>query len=291
VQSIDVLTPVVDDPVDFGRIAAANSVSDLYAMGATPRFALSFAAFPRDVLPMSVLVDINRGAAMTAQEAGMSIIGGHTIHDKEPKFGLAVTGVIHPDKVVTNAGGEAGDFLVLTKAIGTGIVTTANKRVPLDEHELEEVVTLMSTLNAGAARAMVECGIRCATDITGFGLLGHLNELASGSKLSAELYMDDVPVLDSARRLAGQNIFPGGSRRNLEYLRPNIVMAEDISETEALILADAQTSGGLLMSVKAKDLQKLLSALSLEQVATATVVGRLLEGPPGRIHVLRQRND
>ncbi len=284
VQSLDVLTPVVDDPFDFGRIAAANSVSDIYAMGGVPRFALSFAGFPRSKLPMSVLAQICAGGAAVAAEAGIPIIGGHTIDDPEPKFGLAVTGTIHPDRVVTNANGQAGDVLVLTKPIGVGVLTTANKRGKGNTEDLKAVVEVMASLNAGAARAMTSVGARCATDVTGFGLAGHLHEVAAGSGLTAVLDFAAVPVLEGALVHAAADVFPGGSRRNLLYLQPNLDIGAR-SEADALLLADAQTSGGLLIAIKENRLSELLAALEREGVPTRAVIGRLEAGESGKIVV------
>ena len=285
--SIDVLTPVVDDPYDFGRVAAANSVSDLYAMGAEPKFAMSFAGFPRSKLPMSVLADISRGAAAICAEARMPIIGGHTVDDPEPKFGLSVTGVVHPDRIVRNSAGQPGDVLVLTKPLGLGVITTANKRDLAMPEEVAEAVAVMTTLNAAAARAMLSVDVRCATDVTGFGLLGHLAEVARGSGLSARIDYDAVPVLASARRLALLDAFPGGSRRNLAYLTPSLTIDPRLSETDALLLADAQTSGGLLIAVPASRLADLLAALEAGGVETRAVVGELVSGPAGAVTVFR----
>ena len=285
VQSLDVLTPVVDDPYDFGRIAAANSVSDLYAMGATPKFALSFVGFPRNQLPLEVLHQILKGGTEKAEEAGMPIIGGHTIDDVEPKYGLAVTGTVHPDQVVTNSAGNPGDVLVLTKPLGSGVVTTANKRGKVTSHELAEAVEMMATLNASAATAMKQVGAKCATDVTGFGLLGHLRELALGSGTAARIDFAQVPVLESALRLSSENTFPGGSRRNLEHLKDSLSLHSSVSETEALLLADAQTSGGLLIAVRADNLEKLLDALTIHGVTTRAVIGELVAGVSGTINV------
>ena len=283
VQSLDVLTPVVDDPYDFGRIAASNSLSDIYAMGAEPRFALSFAGFPRSVLPMSVLRAITAGASAIAKEAGIPIIGGHTIDDPEPKFGLAVTGIVHPERVVRNSAGRPGDQLVLTKPLGSGVLTTANKRGALSKESLAEIVTSMATLNAAAARAMSAVGAVCATDVTGFGLLGHLHEMAAGSNLGARLSVGAVPVFTEARRLAEAGFFPGGSRRNLSYLEGNIDSGDSTSEVDRLILADAQTSGGLLIAIAPERVDALFGALQTHGVAGSAVIGSLCTEHPGRI--------
>ncbi len=283
VQSIDVLTPVVDDPTDFGRIAAANSVSDLYAMGAEPKFALSFAGFPKSVLPLEVLQKILAGGTAVAHEAGMVVIGGHTIDDPEPKYGLAVTGTVHPDHIVTNRAGQADDILVLTKPLGSGVITTANKRGKATAEELAEAVEMMATLNAGAARAMRAVGARCATDVTGFGLLGHLHEMAHGSGLEATLTRSAIPILESARRLVVECGVPGGSRRNLAHLESHLDWQDSSNESDQLLLADAQTSGGLLIAVPAEQKDALLAALANEKTPTAAVIGHLYSGHSGRI--------
>jgi len=285
VQSIDVLTPVVDNPTDFGRIAAANSVSDLYAMGAEPKFALSFAGFPKSVLPLDVLQKILAGGTAVAHEAGMVVIGGHTIDDPEPKYGLAVTGTVHPDRIVTNRAGEAGDILILTKPLGSGVITTANKRGKATSDELAEAVEMMATLNAGAARAMQSVHAKCATDVTGFGLLGHLHEMANGSGLMAELSYSSIPILEAARRLVIECGVPGGSRRNLSHLQPHLTWQNNFHENDQLLLADAQTSGGLLIAVKPEAKDALLTQLTQENTPVAAVVGRLVTGPAGHITI------
>ncbi len=284
VQTLDVLTPVVDDPYDFGRIAAANSISDIYAMGAAPRFALSFIGFPTDKLPMTVLQQISAGGAATAAEAGIPIIGGHTIDDPEPKYGLCVTGTVHPNRVVTNSAGRPGDVLVLTKPLGIGVLTTASKRGKGRPAELAAAVDVMAALNAGASRAAASIGARCATDVTGFGLLGHLHEIAAGSGLQAVVDSAAVPYLDGAQRHAAADVFPGGSRRNLAHIRGR-VDAGEADESTLLLLADAQTSGGLLIAAPEERVSELLAALRAEGVGTRAVVGRLESGPAGRIVV------
>ena len=285
VQSIDVLTPVVDNPTDFGRIAAANSVSDLYAMGADPKFALSFAGFPKSVLPLDVLQKILAGGTAVAHEAGVVVIGGHTIDDPEPKYGLAVTGTVHPDRIVTNRAGEAGDVLILTKPLGSGVITTANKRGKTTGDELAEAVEMMATLNAGAARAMQSVHAKCATDVTGFGLLGHLHEMAKGSGLMAELSYASIPILEAARRLVVECGVPGGSRRNLSHLQPHLTWQNNLDENDRLLLADAQTSGGLLIAIKPEQKDALLDRLNQENTPVAAVIGQLVSGPAGHITV------
>ncbi len=263
VQSVDFFTPVVDDPADFGAVAAANALSDIYAMGAKPLVALNLVAFPEADLPLDVLVDILRGSGEILAEAGVALMGGHSIDDREPKFGLAVTGMVHPDRIVTIGGAGPGDVLVLTKPIGVGVVTTAIKR-DLAGPEIERAaVALMRELNAKAAEAMVETGVNAATDVTGFGLLGHAAEMADASGVSLQLWADEVPLLPGSRELAERGVFPGGSSSNLDYLcgKGAVTFEESIPEYMRLLLADAVTSGGLLISVPEDRSTSLLNGL------------------------------
>ena len=285
-QTVDFFTPIVDDASDWGRIAAANALSDVYAMGGAPLTALQLVGWPRDRLPFELLGDVLEGAASVLEEAGCTLVGGHSIDDAEPKYGLAVTGIVHPDEIVSNAGAIPGDRLVLTKPIGTGFIATAIKQGIAEEIEAATAVESMAQLNAGAMRRI---GVRAATDITGFGLLGHLGEVVRASGVSAELEMDAVPVLPGARRLAAADVVPGGTKRNL-------VSAERFtrfggkSSVERLLLADAQTSGGLLIAIAAPLSGALLQALD-EEGAEGVVVGRITErdfsdGPAGSITVV-----
>jgi len=275
VQTVDFFTPIVDDPRAFGRIAAANALSDIYAMGARPVTALAIAAFPEDLDP-KILGEILAGGAEKANEAGISVIGGHTIKDTEPKYGLSVTGVVHPEKMFRNDAGRAGDALVLTKPLGTGILTTARRSDAIGEDALAEAIAVMETLNRAASEAMIACGARAATDIPGFGLLGHLREM-TGTSLGAESVASDVPVLGRALELAAQGCVPGGTRTNLRNaLQHGGRFAQGIDETMQLILADAQTSGGLLIAIDpaaARELVELLRARSV----SAALVGHLKE--------------
>lgn len=223
VQTVDYFTPVVDDPFTFGMITAANSLSDIYAMGAKPLFALNIVGFPSKQLPLEVLAEILKGGATKAAEAGISIIGGHTIEDSEPKYGLVVTAVIEPQKVVTNAKAKPGDVLVLTKPLGIGIITTAIKRGVVAKETIDKVVEVMSTLNKAGAEVMVEVGVNACTDITGFGFLGHLHEMATGSGVGAKISLGKVPVLSEAWELVAQGVAPGGTYKNLEYLQNDII--------------------------------------------------------------------
>jgi selenide,water dikinase len=251
-QTVDFFTPIVDDPFLFGAIAAANSVSDIYAMGAKPVLGLAIAGFPSDVLPLEVLHEILRGGASKAAEAGFPIAGGHTIIDDVPKYGLAVTGVVHVDKIVRNSTARPGDVLVLTKPLGNGILISAfralsGKRFRRQPPSLHEAIRWMTTLNRDAAEAMVECGVRAATDVTGYGFIGHLLEMCAGSGAGAEVRMQDVPLLEGAREWLARGYRPEGSVRNARTFRERVVGIR--SEEDYLLLCDAQTSGGLLMAV------------------------------------------
>lgn len=248
IQTVDFFTPMVDDPYLFGCIAAANALSDVYAMGGTPLTALNLAAFPA-CADKGLFGRILQGGAAKLTEAGALLLGGHTIEDAEPKYGLAVTGLAHPDQIITNSGACEGDLLFLTKPLGVGILTTAIKAGLLTEEQLQPVLHSMAALNHSASAVMVECGIKGGTDITGFGLLGHLHELAEGSGLRAELWAELVPIWPQAVELAIQDVAPGGAYRNLKYLRGKARFAPQIAEHQRLILADPQTSGGLLMAV------------------------------------------
>ena len=286
VQTVDFFTPIVDDPYDFGAISAANSLSDVYAMGARPIFALNIVGFPDARLPMSVLERILTGASDKAAEAGISIIGGHTVEDTEPKFGLAVTGVVHPDRVLTNAGARPGDALVLTKPIGLGIISTGVKSGMADASAAEEAAAIMATLNRSAAEAMVEVGANAATDVTGFGLLGHLGEMAAGSGVDARIEAGAVPVIEAARALAGANVVPGGTLNNLAHVEDRVDFGPGVSRVTRLILADAQTSGGLLVSLPADRVGDLLAALAERGVERAARIGEITGEGEGRITVV-----
>jgi selenium donor protein len=282
---VDFFTPIVDDPYWFGAISAANSLSDIYAMGGQPLFALNVVGFPSNRLPLRVLEEILQGALDKAAEAGVSIIGGHTVDDTEPKFGLAVTGLVHPGRVVRNSTARPGDALVLTKALGTGIISTAVKRGLADEQAAREAAELMATLNGAAAEAMLESGANACTDITGFGLLGHLFEMASASGVDVTIHADAVPILDAARTFAGAGLVPGGTLNNLSYVEPHVTFAAGVSQVTRHILADAQTSGGLLISLPADDAEDLLAALRKRGVTQGAVIGQVTGHGAGHIVV------
>ena len=283
VQTVDFFTPIVDNPYDFGAIAAANALSDIYAMGARPLTALNLVAFPKDG-PMEVLAEIIRGGAEKAQEAGVVIIGGHSIDDKEPKYGMAVTGIAHPAKLALKSGARPGDALVLTKPLGMGIISTAIKVGRAPENMIATATGNMKALNMAASDAMVEIGTKGATDITGFGLLGHLHEMLHRSGVSAKLFLSRIPVIEGVRELAKFSI-PGGTRANLKYVNDKVNWAEEITEEDKLILADAQTSGGLLIAVAQEKLEALLVGLDARGVEIKAVIGEVTSGEPGRIYV------
>ena len=285
VATVDFFTPIVDDPYDFGRIAAANAFSDVYAMGAAPLVALNIVGWPRDALPFELLGDVLRGGADTARAAGAFVVGGHSVDDQEPKYGMVVIGEVHPDRIVRNAGAQPGDALVLTKPIGTGVLTTGLKRDLLAQSDLAPAVAVMTTLNAGAARAMTATGVHAATDVTGFGLLGHLRSMLEASSAAAEISAGAVPVLPRARELAARDAIPGGTRRNVASLAGAVTFAAGIDEVDRVLLADAQTSGGLLIAVAADRLDALVRALEREATPAAAVIGRVVPGPAGHIAI------
>jgi len=277
VQTIDFFTPIVDDPYDFGRIAATNAISDIYAMGAVPRTALNVATFPLEELGHAVLSRILAGGAAVAREAAVAILGGHTLKDDEPKYGMAVTGTIHPDRVITNTGARPGDVLVLTKPLGTGILSAALKKGAIDEQQIAPAVRWMTTLNRAAAKAMIAAGVRGATDVTGFGLLGHGFELARASGVRLRIAAASVPVYELARELIAVGIAPGGSRNNAREHASFTTFADDVPADLRLLLSDAQTSGGILIAVAPDRLDTLLSGLR-EPDALGAVIGRVEPG-------------
>jgi selenide,water dikinase len=283
VQTVDVFTPVVDDPYHYGAISAANALSDVYAMGAVPLLALAIVGFPRAKLPLEVLEEILRGGIDKAREAGVIIAGGHSIDDPEPKYGLAVTGVVHPERVVRNVGARPGDQLVLTKPLGIGILTTGIKQGQTSPEAAEEAVRVMERLNRDASAAMVEVGVHAATDVTGFGLLGHLYEMTSASAVQAVLWFTRIPVIEEARALADRGAIAGGTARNYEYLGSKVEFGR-LSVGEQLLLADAQTSGGLLMAVPGERLEDLRAALRRRGVDGAHV-GEITRRGTGGIEV------
>jgi selenide,water dikinase len=284
VVTTDFFTPVVDDAFDFGRIAAANALSDVYAMGAKPIFALNLLAFPRKLLGEGLAAEIVRGGGEICREAGIAVLGGHSIDDPEPKFGMVAVGEAHPERLITLRGALPGDRLVLTKAIGTGVISTAIKAGVADDATVAAAVASMVTLNR-ASEVMLEHGVRGGTDVTGYGLLGHLRNLLRASRLGAQVSAAGVPLLPGALDLVRAGHIAGGTKRNLTDLAPDVAWRGSVDEPTRTLLADAQTSGGLLMAVPEHRLDALLKDLEGRTPALA-VIGRLKEGPVARIEVV-----
>lgn len=275
VETVDFITPVVDDPYAFGAIAAANALSDIYAMGARPVFALSIVGFPTKSLPISALGEIMRGGSDKAAEAGVSIIGGHSVDDNEPKYGLCVTGLVHPDHLVTNAGARPGDALVLTKPLGTGIITTGIDQRLVGQEAIDRIIRVMSVLNRAASQVMVSIGVNACTDVTGFGLLGHLRTMLQASHVGARINLSRVPVMPEAWDLVEAGVVPSGTHNNHRYLRDEVAWDSLVSREAQLVLCDAQTSGGLLMAVPPERLDALLQSLVAAGIVAA-VIGEIV---------------
>jgi selenide,water dikinase len=284
IQTVDFFTPIVDDPYDWGRIGAANAFSDVYAMGGRPVTALNLVAWPVQELSLDLLAQVLEGGAAVAREAGVSIVGGHSIHDPEPKYGMAVTGFVPTDQIVRNSTMRPGDRLVLTKPLGLGIITTAVKRGKATPEQLATAVEVMTTLNRVASEAMVEVGVSAATDVTGFGLLGHLHVALRGSEASATVDAAAVPLLPGTLELAAHGVVPGGTRSNHDFVGPWTEWGV-LPESEQLVLADAQTSGGLLIAVPERRAEALSGALVQAGIGAAEVGVVHSEGQPGRIEI------
>jgi selenide,water dikinase len=284
VFTADFFTPIVDDPYDWGRIAATNALSDIYAMGGRPIMALNLVGWPRETLPFELLARTLDGGADAVRSAGALVVGGHSIDDPEPKYGMAVVGTVHPREVLTNAGARPGDALVLTKPIGLGVISTALKRDAAPPELLEEAVRLMTTLNESARDAALEVGVNAATDVTGFGLLGHLREMLVASGLSARIDSARVPVIEGVRDLIANGMVAGGTKRNHAFVSPDVEWGP-LTEDEQFLLADAQTSGGLLLSIDPAKAGALTAALARRGTPVASVIGHTLEGAPGRMSI------
>jgi len=283
VETVDFFTPVVDDPFWFGRIAAANAFSDVWAMGGRPLFALNLVCFPVKALPLSILSEILRGGADAAREAGAPILGGHSIDDPEPKYGMAVTGMVHPKRILRNVGARPGDRLLLTKPLGTGIVATAIKKGTAPPALTERAVQVMAALNRTAGEILAASGaVSALTDVTGFGLLGHAWEMAEGSGVRLALEVAAIPVMDGVAALAAADVVPGGSKANLEWVTPHVRFPAGMSPADRVVLADAQTNGGLLAAVAGGRAAAILDELRRAGVE-AVAVGEVLpaEGAPG----------
>ncbi len=288
VVTTDFFTPIVDDPYDWGRIAATNALSDVYAMGGAPVVVLNLVGWPREGLPFELLAQVLNGGSDVVTAAGALVAGGHSIDDPEPKFGLAVVGTVHPDRVLTNTGARTGDQLVLTKPIGLGVVSTALKRQAAAPGLVAQAVTVMTTLNADARDAALAVGaaVHAATDVTGFGFLGHLRELLAASGVAGTVDAAAVPVLPGVRDLLAQGMVAGGTQRNHAFVTDTAPIDwGDLPPDEQLLLADAQTSGGLLLAVDPHRTEDLVAELEARSTLAAAVVGRIVDGAPGTIRV------
>jgi selenide,water dikinase len=284
IQTVDFFTPIADDPATFGMIAAANALSDVYAMGGRPLTAMNVVCFPRKALPLEVLEDVLRGGLEIVEKAGALLVGGHSVEDPEFKYGLSVTGVVHPDKVVTNAGARPGDRLILTKPLGTGILATAIKGNTITREVEEEAVSWMTTLNSDAAEAMQEVGASACTDVTGFGLLGHALEMADASGVDIEIRTSDVPFMPAVKDLALLGMIPGGTFANRKFCE-RAVTVDGVDSLLVDLLSDAQTSGGLLIAVADEKAQAMHDALEGRAVPHHEV-GRVVAEGKGRIRLV-----
>lgn len=284
-MTTDFFAPVVDDPTAYGAIAVANALSDIYAKGVRPLVALNLVGFPIKTQPRELLEKILIGGWEKAREAGVAIIGGHSVDDPEPKYGLAVVAVAHPDAIVPNSTARAGDKIILTKPLGMGIITTGIKRGVVDPATEATAIAVMSALNASASEAMMRVGVHAATDVTGFGLLGHLHEMTSASRVGANIALSRVPVLDAVWPLVEKDVLPGGSRSNHEFATGFVSYHDSITLIEQFVLCDAQTSGGLLISVAADKCGQLVEALESSGSLAAAVIGEMTDDPRGRIAV------
>ncbi len=285
IQTVDYFTPIVDDPYMFGQIAAANALSDVYAMGGEPTTVLNIVGFPIKKLPHEMLAEILKGAADKVDEAGAVIAGGHSIDDAEPKFGLSVTGVVHPDRIFKNVGAQPGDKLVLTKPIGVGILTTGIKRDKTSKEQAALVTKTMAALNRTACEALKDFSPNAVTDVTGFGLMGHGFEMAKGSDVSFKISLSDVPMLDGTKELAEQGVVPGGSKSNHKWLENVVEYGESVSDVDQLILCDAITSGGLLVSLPETDSIRYVKYLEELGISEAKIIGSVVEKREKAIYV------
>jgi selenide,water dikinase len=286
IQTVDFFTPIVNDPYHFGQIAAANALSDIYAMGGRPLTALNIACFPLKTVSADILKAILRGGLDKLHEAGALLVGGHSVEDPELKYGLAVTGVVHPDRILTKAGARPGDRLVLTKPLGTGIIATALKgRLASPEAEAA-MIQVMESLNRGAAEALEGLEVHAVTDITGFGLLGHALEMAQASRVELTIYAARVPILSWARDYAAMGLVPAGSHANRRFCDRHLQVDPKVSQVELDLLADAQTSGGLFIAIAAAQAEMLLSRLRDKGVAAAMVIGEVTGEGTGRLRVV-----
>ncbi len=286
IQTVDFFTPIVDDPYTFGLIAAANALSDVYAMGGRPLTALNIVCFPTASMKKNVLVEMLRGGFDKVHEAGAVLVGGHTVDDLELKYGLSVTGLVHPGRVVTNAGALPGQKLILTKPLGTGIIATAIKGGLASDEARDEMVAVMTTLNKAGGEAAADYGVTGGTDVTGFGLLGHAGELAKASRVCLRLHSAQVPLITGALEYAGMGLVPAGSWNNQNFCAKSMNVAGNVAPELLNVLADAQTSGGLLLAVPEDRVEALLAHVRALDAPRAVVIGEVLDGPPGMLEVV-----
>lgn len=282
IQTVDFFTPIVDDPYDFGQIAAANALSDVYAMGGKPLTAMNIVCFPAKHMDISVLKDILRGGIDKMREAGVTLLGGHSIDDAELKYGLSVTGTVHPKRLVTNSGARAGDKLVLTKPLGTGIINTAQKAGMASKKTIAKVTKCMASLNKAASEVMQEFEVHACTDITGFGLLGHISQVAQQSKVGIKILASSVPFFPEAKKFAKEGFCPGGLHRNREFYSEMVEFSSQVPDYMKDIFFDAQTSGGLLISVAPEAAERLLDKLKKAGVQDAAIIGEVVAKPRRR---------
>jgi selenide,water dikinase len=285
VQTLDFFTPIVDDPTLFGEISAANSISDIYAMGARPLFALNIVAYPMATLGPEILAQILSGGSKKAGEAGIFVVGGHSIDDAEPKYGMSVTGIVHPDKIMANSGAKPGDVLILTKPLGVGILTTSVKRGLRTEAQIDAAIHSMASLNKPGAEAIEEVGANSATDVTGFGLIGHLCGMAGSSKVGIEIDFAALPVLPDVMDFIKQGVIPGGTKKNHKFYAPRVEYAAGLSEAEQLLCCDAQTSGGMVISTPASKAEAMVNALKKHGALSHAIIGKVVTDHPGKIVV------
>ena len=285
IQTLDFFTPIVNDPYTFGQVAAANALSDVYAMGGKPLTAMNIVCFPIKKMSISILQEVLRGGLDKMREAGVVLVGGHSVEDQELKYGVSVTGVIHPAKVVLNTGAKAGDKLLLTKPLGTGIINTALKGGMADEGAVSKAIKCMVALNRKASEVMMAIGVNACTDVTGFGLLGHACEMIEASDVGMVIYSSSVPLLPETEGYAQMGLIPGGTIRNRDFRLPMIERAAEISDEMLLILFDAQTSGGLLISVPGREADTLLQRMHEEGIEEAAIIGEVVAEPKGKIVV------
>ncbi len=286
VQTADFFTPIVDDPFLFGQIAVVNALSDVYAMGGTPLTGMNLVAFPIKTMPASILKEILLGGLSKMKEAGVALVGGHSIEDPEIKYGLSVTGLIHPKKILTNAKARVGDKLVLTKALGTGIIATALKGQLASEKAVQKIVESMTTLNRVASERMITFGAHACTDITGFGLMGHALEMAVASHVGLVIEADAVPIFSEAMEYANMGLVPGGAHSNRQFFSCKVEVSSNVSDLLLDIFYDPQTSGGLLISLPPNEADQLVDHLKREGHGYSSLVGEVVEGPPGKIQLI-----